>query len=104
MRLRIFVCGSCSTAEVVPWCGQAPDCGHPGCADALARCAAPHQLDSRRFHGQVNVIMIERHLWDRYNKAIDEASLRSDANWPAPASGAGQFASCFVLSGRGHAG
>ncbi len=75
-RLRIFVCGSCSTAEVVPWCGQAPDCGHPECTDALARCAAPHQLDSRHFHGQVNVIMIERHLWDRYNKAIDEASSR----------------------------
>ena len=75
-RLRIFVCGSCSTAEVVPWCGQAPDCGHPECADALARCAAPHQFDSRHFHGQVNVIMIERHLWDRYNKAIDEASSR----------------------------
>ena len=51
-------------------------CGHSECAEALARCAAPHQLDSRHFHGQVNVIMIERHLWDRYNKAIDEASSR----------------------------
>lgn len=82
---------------MVSWYGQAPDCGHPECADALARCAAPHQLDSRRFHGQVNVIVIERHLWDRY-KTINEASLRSGANWPALASGAGQFASCFVLS------
>jgi hypothetical protein len=73
-RLRIFVCGSCSTAEVVPWCGQAPDCGHPGCADALARCAAPHQLDGRRFHGPVNVILIEKHLWDGYDQAADQAS------------------------------
>jgi hypothetical protein len=88
-RLRIFVCGSCSTAEVVPWSGQAPDCGHPECADALARCTAPHQLDSRRFHGQVNFIMIERHLWDRYNKAFDEASLRSDADCPAQVARAG---------------
>jgi hypothetical protein len=63
------VCGSCSTAEVVPWFGQNPDCGHPECADALARCAAPHRLDGRRFHGQVNIIMIEPHLWDRYDKA-----------------------------------
>jgi hypothetical protein len=75
-RLRIFFCGSCSTAEVVPWCGQAPDCGHHECADAMVRCAASHQLDSRHFHGQVNVIMIERYLWDRYNRAIDELSSR----------------------------
>jgi hypothetical protein len=54
---------------VVPWFGQNPDCGHPECADALARCAAPHRLDGRRFHGQVNIIMIEPHLWDRYDKA-----------------------------------
>ena len=67
--LRVFVCNPCSTAEVVPSCGQSPDCGHPECADALARCAAPHRLDGRRFHGQVNVIMIDRHLWDRYDKA-----------------------------------
>lgn len=73
-RLRIFVCGSCSTAEVVPWCGQAPDCGHPECIDALVRCAAPHRLDERGFHGQVNVIMIDRHLWNGYDQAADEAS------------------------------
>jgi hypothetical protein len=73
-RLRIFVCGHCSTAEVVPWCGQAPDCRHPGCADALARCAAPHQLDSRHFHGPVKVILIDSHLWDRHDHAVDVAS------------------------------
>jgi hypothetical protein len=73
-RLRLFVCGSCSTAEVVPWCGQAPDCGHRGCADALARCAAPHQLDGRRFHGPVNVVLIDSRLWDDYDQAADEAS------------------------------
>jgi hypothetical protein len=73
-RLRIFVCGSCSTTEVVPWCGQAPDCGHPECADALARCAAPHQLDGRRFHGPVNVILIDGHLWDGHDQAADQAS------------------------------
>jgi hypothetical protein len=54
---------------VVPWRGQSPDCGHPECADALARCAAPHWLDGRRFHGQVNVIMIEPQLWDLFGKA-----------------------------------
>ena len=63
-RLRVFVCSACSTAEVIPWCGQNPDCGHPECADALSRCAAPHRLDGRWFHGQVNVMIIERHLWD----------------------------------------
>jgi hypothetical protein len=73
-RLRVFVCNFCSTAEVVPWCGQNPDCGHPECTEALARYAAPHQLDGRRFHGQVNVIMIDRHLWDRYDKAAGEAT------------------------------
>jgi hypothetical protein len=67
-RLRIFVCGSCSTAEVVPWCGQAPDCGHPACTDALARCAARHQLEGQRFHGPVSVIMIDSHLWDGHDQ------------------------------------
>lgn len=72
-RLRIFVCGSCSTTEVVPWCGQAPDCGHPACTDALARCAARHQLDGRRFHGPVTVIMIDSHLWYGHDQAADKA-------------------------------
>jgi hypothetical protein len=72
-RLRIFVCGHCSTSEVVPWCGQALDCGHPACADALVRCAAPHQLDGRRCHGPVSVIMIDSHLWDGHDQAADEA-------------------------------
>src|SRR3974377_165301 len=26
----------CSTAEVAPWCGQNPNCGHPECTEALA--------------------------------------------------------------------
>jgi len=72
-RLRIFICGHCSTAEVVSWCGQAPDCGHPACAAALARCASRHQLDDRRFHGPVSVILIEKHLWDGYDQAADKA-------------------------------
>jgi hypothetical protein len=72
-RLRIFVCGHCSTAEVVPWCGQAPDCGHPACTDALTRCAARHQLDGRRFHGPVSVIMIDSHLWDGHDQAANKA-------------------------------
>jgi hypothetical protein len=42
------------------------------CADTLARCAVPHQLDGRRFHGPVSV-MIEKHLWDGYNQAADKA-------------------------------
>lgn len=64
--LRILMCSSCSTAEVVPWCGSHPDCGHADCADALVRFAASHRLDDRRFHGQVNMVIIEKHLWERY--------------------------------------
>lgn len=67
--LRVFVCSLCSTAEIVPWCGLNPNCGHPDCTEALARCAAPHRLDDRRFHGQVNVTIIERHLWNLYKQA-----------------------------------
>lgn len=70
--LRVFVCNFCSTAEMVPWCGQNPDCGHPECTEALARCAAPHQLDDRRFHGQVNMAIIERQLWERYEEVMAE--------------------------------
>jgi len=29
----------------------------------------PHRLDERHFCGQVNIIMIEPHLWDRSDKA-----------------------------------
>lgn len=39
-RLRVFFCNFCFTAEVVPWCGQDPNCGHPECAEALESCAA----------------------------------------------------------------
>jgi hypothetical protein len=75
--LRVFVCNSCSTAEVVPWCGQSPDCGHPECAEALADYAATHRVDDRRFHGQVNVAIVERHLWDRYQETVAVETRRS---------------------------
>ena len=71
-RLRVFVCNFCSTAEVVPWCGQSPDCGHPECTKALAECVALHKVDNRRFHGQVNVVVVETQLWDRYEEVIAE--------------------------------
>jgi len=72
VRMRVFVDSFCSTTEMVPWCGQNPNCGHPECAEALAECAASHRVDDRRFHGQVNVAMIERHLWDRYAEEVAE--------------------------------
>jgi hypothetical protein len=75
--LRVFVCNACSTAEVVPWCGQNPDCGHPECTEALANYAAAHRVDDRRFHGQVNVAIVERHLWDRYKETVAVEPRRS---------------------------
>jgi hypothetical protein len=30
----------------------------------------PHRVDDRRFHGQVNVAIVERHLWDRYKETV----------------------------------
>jgi hypothetical protein len=48
-----------------------PTAGTPG---ALTPCAAPHQIDGRRFHGPVNVIMIDRPLWDGDDQAAAEAS------------------------------
>lgn len=75
VRLRVFVCNFCSTAEVVPWCGQNPNCGHLECSKALERCADSHRVDDRRFHGQVNVAIVERHVWERYaEKVAEEAS------------------------------
>ena len=74
-RLRVFVCSFCSTAEVVPWCGQDPNCGHPECGEALERCADSHRVNERRFHGPVNVAIIERRVWERYaGKVAEEAS------------------------------
>jgi hypothetical protein len=78
-KLRVFVCNFCSTAEVVPWCGQSPSCGHPECAEALAECIGPHRVDDRRFHGQVNVAIVERHLWDRYKETV-----AVEARWSCP--------------------
>jgi hypothetical protein len=71
-RVRVFICHECGIAEPVPWCGQSQDCGHPGCIDALERCVAPHRVDGRHFHGQVNVAIIERHLWARYEAEVAE--------------------------------
>jgi hypothetical protein len=76
-RLRVFFCNFCSTAEVVPWCGQNPDCGHPECTEALANRAASHRVDDRCFHGQVNVAIVERHLWDRYMETVAVETRRS---------------------------
>jgi hypothetical protein len=45
---------------------------HPECNEALARCAALHRLDDRRFHGQVNVAIIERQQWERYEEVVAE--------------------------------
>ena len=50
--------------------GQSPSCGHLECAEALAECIGPHRVDDRRFHGQVNVAIVERHLWDRYRETV----------------------------------
>ena len=66
-RLRVFVCHFCSTAEVVPWCGQNPNCGHPECVEALESCAAPHRIDDRRFHGPVGLMAVSHRLWASYS-------------------------------------
>lgn len=68
-RLRVFFCNFCFTAEVVPWCGQDPNCGHPECAEALESCAAMHRLDDRRFHGPVGLIEVSQRLWNNYGAA-----------------------------------
>jgi hypothetical protein len=44
-----------------------------GDEDALERYAAPHRVDDRRFHGQVNVAIVERQLWDRCEGEAAEA-------------------------------
>jgi hypothetical protein len=61
-RLRVFVCNFCSTAEVVPWCEQLY-CDHTACIEELEKVAAKHRLTSGRFHGPVNLTVIEKHLW-----------------------------------------
>jgi len=62
-RLRVFVCNFCSTAEVVPWCEQLY-CDHIACIEELEKLAAKHRLTSGRFHGPVNLTVMEKHLWD----------------------------------------
>lgn len=55
--------------------GQNPNCGRPECGEALKRCADSHRVDERRFHGPVNVAIIERRVWERYaGKVAEEAS------------------------------
>jgi hypothetical protein len=64
-RLRVFVCNFCSTAEVVPWCEQLY-CDHIACIEELEKLAAKHRLTSGRFHGPVNLTVMEKHLWDNH--------------------------------------
>ena len=73
-RLRVLVCNFCSTAEVVTWCGQNPNCGHRECAEALESCAALHRIDDRRFHGPVGLMEVSQRLWDNYGAAGAEAA------------------------------
>ena len=65
VRLRVFVCNFCSTAEVVPWCEQL-HCDHTACTEELEKLSGKHRLTSGRFHGPVNLTIIEKHLWDNY--------------------------------------
>jgi hypothetical protein len=64
-KLRVFVCNFCSTAEVVPWCEQLY-CDHIACTEELEKVAAKHRFTSGRFHGPVNLTIVEKHLWDNY--------------------------------------
>jgi len=68
-RLRVFICKFCSTAEVVPWCGQNPNCEHSECSEALVSCASLHRIDERRFHGPVGLMEVSRRLWDSHGAA-----------------------------------
>ena len=71
-RLRVFICHECGTAEPVAWCGQSPNCGYPECTDALAKCATRHRVDDRHFRGRVNVVIVGRRLWNRYEDRVAE--------------------------------
>ena len=53
------------TAEVVPWCEQLY-CDHTACTEELGKLAAKHRLTSGRFHGPVNLAVIEKDLWENY--------------------------------------
>jgi hypothetical protein len=63
--VRVFICHKCGTAELVPWCGKRPNCGHPDCTGALEECAAAHRDPSapRRFHGPVTLAQIDEDLY-----------------------------------------
>lgn len=70
-RVRVFICHKCGTAERVPWCGQRPNCGHPGCIGALEECATAHRdpSDPRRFHGPVTLAQIDEVLYSVTDEA-----------------------------------
>lgn len=74
VQLRVLTCSRCRTFEVVPWCGQTMDCGHPRCVRALEERAAPHRLKGTRFHGAMSFILIEPHLWEQYGPGLAQAS------------------------------
>jgi hypothetical protein len=65
VRVRLFICQECGSAEPVLWCGERPDCGHPDCIGALEKCAAAHRdpSDPRRFHGLVSITLIDERLY-----------------------------------------
>lgn len=70
-RVRVFICHKCGTAEPVPWSGQRPNCGHPGCIGALEERATAHRdpSDPRRFHGPVTLAQIDEVLYSVTDEA-----------------------------------
>jgi hypothetical protein len=71
VRVRVFICDKCRTAERVPWCGQRPNCGHPDCIAALEECASTHRdpSDLQRFHGPVTLAQIDEVLYSVTDEA-----------------------------------
>jgi hypothetical protein len=65
-RLRVLICRRCGTTELVQWCGERLNCGHPGCVNALEESAAAHRdpLNPKRFHGSVTLMQIDKDLYE----------------------------------------
>jgi hypothetical protein len=86
-KVRLLVCHDCQSVQELPWCGEDPQCQHPGCTEPLEYRLAGHH----GHHG--NLAGIDQRLWDDMSaRPAILRELAAIATAPGTATGLG---TCF---------
>lgn len=70
-EVRLLVCHACESVQEIPWCGEDPQCNHPGCVEPLEFRVAEHTFADGRAHAPANLAAIDKAVWDKFSTKQD---------------------------------